>query len=348
MVDYVKEDIEPNFEQIPRGYAQKFAHKFSLNSVAAVPIIQLRNEGRQRDGKGLSDQDQEIAEFLFRNTFATAKQLFDYFEVKTDLAQGIFLKRLNYLVASHILNAFTLHAFDNAKGEFNDALRVYCLDFGGKYLINNFSKGQFYQSITNWYSTDNMRSSQFIAKDLIQTQFFIRLMATLKKNKAPEDLLCNYLINPEYRNPATSEKFTVSAQMELKDQVLKSNVNGAIIDIVYPEEEGSSFRMRMKNTDGVLARGAWHKYFDLSDKTPMYIIVLTNIREQLGFISKTLDNSTSLDLTNVRFISVNDLKDGYLDDEDKFKEIKFQADLKNPDAPKKLMVKGTSLDWFGK
>ena len=104
-LDYVKADIEPDFSEIPMKYAQKFAHKFSYTSVSPIAVVKLREMGRLRNGKGLSMQDQEIAEFLYRNTFATAKQLMDYYEITN---KEEFLGRLNYLVTSHVLNMFTL------------------------------------------------------------------------------------------------------------------------------------------------------------------------------------------------------------------------------------------------
>lgn len=344
-LDYVKADIEPNFSKIPMKYAQKFAHRFSYTSVSPIAVVKLREMGRLRSGKGLSMQDQEIAEFLYRNTFATAKQLMDYYEITN---KDEFLGRLNYLVTSHVLNMFTLHASDNAKGEFDDALKIYCMDFGAKFLITNYSNQNYYQQICNWFSIQNMVSSQLVAKSLIETQMYISLYKTLKHNDNLAGMV-NYIPNREYRDGLDNEKFVMSASLELKDQVLKGNVNSLITDIVYPGEEVTGFRFRVKHLDHIMnGKGdKWKQYFDLSDHKPMFMIILTDPKEQFNYVCKTLYNSTAFDTANVLIATADGVSNGYLDDEGKYFEIKFKKDETNPTTPK-IFSKPVTLDWFGR
>ena len=334
--DYIKAGLEPHFENIPQGYSQKFAHKFTFFNVAPVPIAKWRMLGRQRDGQGFSMEDQQICQFLYTNTFATTNQLLEYFDIEPETKHAeYFERRLTFLVNQHILNSFTLHQYDHAKGDFSDALTIYCLDFGGKFMLANYGDTK---QITNWYSSVNMKSSKFVAESLLLTQFYLRLIKTLKNNNS-EDLLLNYKPDPEYRT--MSEKVVLAAQIDLKANRNTDSVLSLLVDIVMPDEEASGYRDRMKLTDDLLNESdKWKYYFDIDDRKPLYIVMLTKPDEQLDYVVRTMINSTKFNQSSCAFVMSDDLTKGFLDDPGKFKQIM----VKNS----KATVRPGILSFFGK
>jgi len=146
---------------IPADLKQTFENKFTLN-IGKNEIIKMKNNN------AITERDLKIAKFLFQFTFATAEQLHTFLEEESTV--GNIKGRLDKLVKYRILNKFMLGSYEDDRIH-SDAFEVYCMDLGGKYLLSHYSN----EDTTDWYSTVNMKTSEIVGKNLIATEFYIRL-----------------------------------------------------------------------------------------------------------------------------------------------------------------------------
>ena len=337
--NYVTADIEPNFLQIPIRYAQVFDHVFNPNDVSPVAAVKARFENDIRKG-GYTEQDQKIAEFLLTNTFATQKQLISYFNIPAEYIEN-FSKRLKYLVKDRFINSFTLHLNPASVSKFDDELIIYCLDFGGKYVLENF--GDNY--VGDWYSTKNMQSSKLVAKTLMTTQFYIDLQNTIHHNMSDEKasvFLDRYMSTRDL--VLHNDLFTSNAQIDLKF----SNINekSLLLDVVYNGEEGADFRTRIKNISELLHTAKYQQYFDLNNKPPMVILLTANLKEQLPRIMRTISHATKFTTNEFLLLDSSNLGKGFLDDKNKFMSVSWTLDDETNEP--KCIINQVTFNAFGK
>lgn len=349
-IDYVKNDIEPNFlTGIPERYYQKFDHLCSIKSVPPVPVVKYRALGRatERLGrKGYGDSDQAIMEFIYKNTFATARQLYEYmtlyYKTPAVVDKEKFVDRLHQLVHDHILDSFTLRSTQDAMGEFKDALEIFCLDFGAKYILENF--GEDPSSTYSWFSTVNNRSSKIVAKMLTQTEFYVATMRTIKHNRPelkPDDYVKNYISWPKFG--MGTDTFELSGQLDFN--YLTNKTRSLLMDVVYPNEEATYFRKRLKQTDELLHSKKWQRYFDLCLQPPKFIIIVADLQKQLQAIAMSLTNATKFESDEFLLIQAKDLATGFMDDpRGKFYQMRV---VKQEDKPDQLQIGEAKLNWFG-
>lgn len=248
--EYIKKDIGTHFEKIPSTYKQNFRYEFSITGVSKNEIIRLRNSGQ------LTDRDLEISKFLFNHTFATAEQIGAYLDINGDKIRN----RLEDLVKKRVLNSFTLSEFE-MKNANRDALIIYCLDFGGKYLVSNYGG----EDTSDWYSTTNMKGADLIAKDLIVTQFYVNLSKSSQKN------LKYFKSNPQMKvaNKHVSPLFEFGLEVNFMKKYL-------IGEVVFDGEEALSFRDQILKLEELLTTNAWRKYFVDVEEPPLLILIAEN------------------------------------------------------------------------
>lgn len=252
MMDYVKKDIGYHFEKIPTTYRQNFRYQFSVTGVSKNEIIRLRNNGQ------LTDRDVEIAKFLFTHTFATAEQIGNYLNVPGEKIRN----RLEELVKKRVLNSFFLAEVDmKLNNNMRDALIIYCLDFGGKYLVSRYGG----MDTSDWYSTVNMEGADLVAKDLIATEFFVNLYRSCGK------MLVYYTTQPQMKvgNKHVSPSFVCGLDVVFIRKYL-------IGEVVFDGEETIAFRDRILKLEGLLTTNAWRKYFCDVEEPPFLVIVAEN------------------------------------------------------------------------
>lgn len=250
MDEYVKKDIGNHFEQIPTIFKQNFRYQFSVTGVSKNEVIRLRNNGQ------LTDRDVEIAKFLFNHTFATAEQIGDYLNGTGEKIRN----RLEELVKKRILNSFFMSEFEMKQAN-KDALVIYCLDFGGKYLVSNYGG----EDTSDWYSTVNMKGADLVTRDLIATQFYVNLHKSSQKN------LTNFKSNPQMKvaNKHISPLFEFTLDVSFSRKYL-------IGEVVLDGDEALSFRDQVLKLEGLLTTNAWRKYFVDVEEPPMFVIVAEN------------------------------------------------------------------------
>jgi len=249
-IHYVKKDIGTHFEKIPTTYRQIFRYQFSVTGVSKNEIIRLRYNGQ------LTDRDLEITKFLFNHTFATAEQIGLYLDGVGEKIRH----RLEELVKKRVLNSFILAEYDEKMNP-KDALVIYCLDFGGKYLLSNYGG----EDTSDWYSTVNMKGSDLVARDLIATQFYVNLHKSSGKN------LRNFKANPQMKvaNKHVSPLFEFALDVNFSRKYL-------IGEVVLDGDEALSFRDQILKLEGLLTTNAWRKYFVDVEEPPLLVLVAEN------------------------------------------------------------------------
>lgn len=257
------QDVKP----IPNGYKQTFQNKFT-NGIAKNEVIKMKNEGV------LTDRDLEIVKFLFKFKFATLEQIYSYLKQTHWLTQKRVVEndevtetsinsikaRLDKLVQNRILNKFMLSKIEEDRIQ-QDALCIYCLDLGGKFLLTNYSN----EDTTDWYITVNLKASELISKDLFTTQFYLKLLET-----------CGDKIS--YFETSLLRKCDKTNIIPTFEFAL--NYNGAIkyfIGEVSREFDiPVQFNKKIAKLEMLLETNAWKKYYFDSDVKPVLLAFSEN------------------------------------------------------------------------
>lgn len=229
---------------IPADLKQTFENKFTWN-IGKHEIIKMKNNN------ALTDRDVKIAKFLFQFKFATAQQIYKL--LGEDSSKINLKNRLDKLVKYRVLNKFMLSDIEEER-IISDALEIYCLDLGGRFLLANYSN----EDVDDWYTTVNMKTSEIISKNLLVTEFFIRLMQTCP-NK-----IVSFKVEPELR----IGKKTLVPSFEFCMKVNGQNkyfIGEAIREFDFP----IYFRERVAKLESLLMTNAWKKYYYESEQPPI-------------------------------------------------------------------------------
>lgn len=232
---------------VPADLKQTFENKFTLN-IGKNEIIKMKVNNV------ITDRDVKIAKFLFQFKFATAEQIY---KLLGEESSKVNLKnRLDKLVKYRVLNKFMLSDFEEEKIA-PDAFEIYCLDLGGRYLLANYSN----EDTADWYSTINMKTSEIISKNLLITEFFIRVMQT-----CPEKI-AHFKPEPELR--VGKKNVTPSFEMCMK-------VNGQtkyfIGEVVREYDFPVYLREKSVKLESLITTNAWKKYYYDSDSEPILFV----------------------------------------------------------------------------
>jgi len=233
---------------IPADLKQTFENKFTLN-IGKNEIIKMRNNNV------ITDRDIKIAKFLFQFKFATVEQIYKL--LNEDATKVNLKNRLDKLVKYRILNKFKLGAFE-IELSVPDALEIYCLDLGGRYLLAQYSN----EDTSDWLSIVNMKSSEIIAKNLATTEFFLRMLDTCPGK------LSHYKVEPELR--VGKKNIIPSFEMGMK---VNGQMKYFIGEIVRDYDLPIYFRDRILKLESLLTTNAWKKYYYDTDSAPILFVI---------------------------------------------------------------------------
>jgi len=229
---------------IPADLKQTFENKFTLN-IGKNEIIKMKNNNV------ITDRDIKIAKFLFQFKFATAQQIYKL--LGEDSSKINLKNRLEKLVKYRVLNKFMLSGHEEDRIH-SDALEIFCLDLGGRYLLAHYSN----EDTTDWYSTANMKTSEIISKNLLTTEFFIRVMQTCPEKVA------HFKVEPELRVGKKNVVPSFEMCMKINGQ-MKYFIGEAIREYDFPVY----LRERVGKLESLLTTNAWKKYYYDSDTPPI-------------------------------------------------------------------------------
>lgn len=267
---YLKKDYD--ISQIPSGLRQVFRLPFTLN-IGQRELIKSMNSDMIRE------YDLEVAKFLFKLKFATLGQIHSYMSQFDDRKIISLKDRLDKLIQYRVINKFML-AKDVMVSEIQpDALEIYCLDLGGRYLLANYSK----EDTSDWYSTVNMKDSLLINKDLAVVEFYLSL---LKNNK---DKLEYFNIEPNMKMGRTN--IFPSFEFCFNTSGIKSYFIG---EVVREDEFPIEFRERANKLESLLTSRAWEKYYYNIDSAPILFLITDS--DRLAFeVGELVSNTTKLE-----------------------------------------------------
>lgn len=246
---YLKKDEEALLSNIPNDYRQTFRYPFSVASVSKQSVIKLKQD------KTLTERDIKIVHFLFKHTFATALQIETYFAGEYEY-QSI-KNRLDKLVQYRLINQFSLGEIESDRIE-SDALVIYCLDFGGKYLVSHFTN----EDTTDWFSSVNIQGSENVARDLMITEFYLQLMASI-----PEKVE-HFKKNPVMR--AGGANIIPAFEFSYRHGFEKKYIVG---EIVRTGEAFITFKDKIQKTEPLFTTNAWKKYFVDVERPPALFVM---------------------------------------------------------------------------
>lgn len=253
---------------IKKGLKQTFEHDFSHKNISKMAIIKMKNSDI------LTNRDLKIAEFLFKVRFATLNQIHRYL---FDKGKKSNLKaRLDKLVEYNVINRFV---FCDDDRNVKETMQIYCLDIGGRLLLENYST----TDTTEWYSINNMKASNIIGKNLLITEWYIRLIETI-----PEKLVA-FLIEPQL----------MCSKVLLKPEATFSIKNGEegrvhfIVDVIRKEDINEEFQKRVERYESILDTNAWKKYFKNSYESPT-LLILTEEEKNIPEIAQVIYDFTNL------------------------------------------------------
>lgn len=257
-----------DWQVIPADLKQTFQNKFT-NNVAKNEVIKMKNEGV------ITDRDLEVAKFLFKFRFATLNQIHKF--LGQDSSMNSLKSRLEKLVQYRVLNKFMLG--EEEEGHLcPDAFTIYCLDLGGKYLLTHYSN----EDTSDWYVITNMKASEIISKDILATEFYLRL-----KETCPNKLIY-FNLNPELR--VARKNVVPSFEMCLK---INDQNRYFIGEVVRQYDFPLNFRQKAEKIENLLITNAWKKYYYDSDLEPILFIFAENdmVAKESG---KVISETTSI------------------------------------------------------
>ena len=265
-----------SLSQIGEDLKQVFDHDFTLN-VGQREIIKMKN------ADVITDRDLNIAKFMFKFKFATVEQVYKYLTlIGPEEEAGSFnsvRNRLNKLVQYRILNKFMLTNNPTYEKILPDALEIYCLDLGGRYLLANYSK----EDTSDWYSIVNMKGSEIISKNLYVTEFYLSLIETI-----PDKVL---YFNPDPDIRVGKQNIVPSFDMCIEESGNKSYFVGEVVrEFEFPVQ----FREKAYKLESLFVSNAWKKYY-YDSLTPPVLFVFTDNDQSAYEVSKMITEITEMD-----------------------------------------------------
>ena len=250
------------FEELidmPDSYKQVFQNKFTAN-IDKDKIVSEKYEGN------ITDRDVEIVKFLFTCRFATAHQVYEYLRVKNiideNASESSIKIRMDKLISLYrVLNKFMLSSYEAESIE-SDALEIYCLDLGGKFLLHNFSSEPL-EDIRGWRPrTANLKMPHSIFKDLYIATFYTKLVdifgSKLSFFNAYKKVMCD-------KEPMT---FTFDFGVD-NDGEIKYFIG----QIVREAELISKFGEQADKIESLVSGFGWKKYYAETETPPMIFFI---------------------------------------------------------------------------
>lgn len=160
--------------QIGYDYKQCFHHESSqpktMPEYTLVRAFLTESDYEQRASL-------EVLKFLYQFTFATHDQLMRFMAQKGLDTAGLDTL-IQKLLDERKMNLFYLDRLPTDGQTPEDALVIYCMDFGAIAILTHFSNSD----CASWFTTDSVRSSELICKYLSTTEFYLALAAVQGPN----------------------------------------------------------------------------------------------------------------------------------------------------------------------
>lgn len=252
-MEYLKKN--QNLFEIEDHYKQTFVNDFRV-MVSEKEILKMYQD------KKFTDFDVQLSIYIYKFKFITLSQIEKLASIHfpTIPIENI-KKRLSFLVKNRVLNEFMLGEFELDKVA-QGALRIYCLDFGGKYFTEAFTK----HDLSLWNTSANIRGSVIIKQVLISNEFALRVMEV----KGPSNV--SYEKNLEFwtRKQAISPDFEINILNKEEPNKTYSLCGVVATKSDFPLE----IRSTLEKMNQLLKTNAWKKYFLTHDEYPPMLLII--------------------------------------------------------------------------
>lgn len=278
---------------IPSYYKQTFQNRFS-NNISKNQILVERTEDK------ITDRDIEMIQFLAKFRFASAEQVYRMLVIKkaTDIEQSSensIATRLDKLVKKRLVNKFMMDR-DVMPEIHEDALCLYCLDYGGKLLLENYTRDE---SLLGWKPAEaNVCSGEIISSTLGTVEVYLKVLdAVGDKLKSFNTRL---FMGHDKQYVLFPFEFAIEHNMELKY---------FIGDSLSALEVSTKFRTKIDKYDTILSSNAWRKYYPDDANQPMLLFFTEDMMSAEEIARMTTE--TGID----RFrVTTDELMEGPLED----------------------------------
>lgn len=260
---YLKKEKD-GYTIIPDRHYQVFS-KSNFVTVDKKELFIKKEKGE------ITNQDIRILEFLVGRVFATTDQIYEFcrlyglyysnkvvdkFMVDTALSKLTEFYAVNRFYLSDVESP-TLNAIIP-----DDALVCYCLAAGGSHLLANYSNIDTYA----WTCTNNCKVSDMISKELASTQFYLRLLESVKAKLKYYRSQPIYDIVNNHRYITTMASFDCLIESEDERRyVIGYNVK----DYDSP----ASIRETLQGLSVMLKTKTWKKYYQDAARKPNLMII---------------------------------------------------------------------------
>lgn len=276
---YLKKE-KNGYAIIPDGHFQVFS-KSNFVTVDKKELFISKERGE------ITNQDIRILEFLVGRVFATADQIYEYcrlyglyytnkvvdkFMVNTALAK---------LTDSYVINRFYLSDVESPTlNEIipDDALVCYCLAVGGSHLLSNYSNIDTYA----WTCTNNCKISDMISKDIASTQFYLRLLESVKGK------LKYYRCQPIYDVIHNHRFLTIRTSFDCL--IESEDERRYVIGCNFKDYDSpDSIREVLQGVSIMLKTQTWKKYYMDAARKPN-LMIISQSEDTNFFVAQELTN----------------------------------------------------------
>lgn len=254
--------------KIPFGYYQIFEKPFIL-SVNDIQIVKMKDEGI------ITKSDLEIVRFVYENHFLSERQLI---LLAKEFGKGLTKTQVKRLLELRLLNRFNLSRRED--DDFTPSgLVVYCLDIGGKYLLEKYSN----ENVINWTTADAMMDSGLVAKKLIAGEFKVALL------KGLSDKITHHRSHPKLK--LKRDTFVPSGELQLKNDLMLINF---LLQVVTINDYPTQLREIVDNYSYLLETHAWKKYYFEVNEAPT-LFFLTDTVDTALLVGRLMQQNTEIE-----------------------------------------------------
>ena len=245
-----------------------------LTNIVTDEVVKMRHSG------AITETDLAVIKFVFKYTFITAEMVRDMYY--PDASVEAIEAKMESLVKGRFLNKFYLS--NEERDDFpDDAFPIYCMDYAGKALLNNYGDVEDSFAIEKWTSASVLMSSARISSKLISANFYAKLVKNCKEN------LVYLKVSPTYRK----QKNPITPAFEF---CLNSN-GGKKYFIGLTAREVSlipHFRDMASKIEDFICSNLWAKIFhDGGNSHPVVIVIADNDLVALE-AAKIISSATSI------------------------------------------------------
>lgn len=252
--------------EIPAQLKQVFHHEYKAN-VSMDAIAKMYASGQ------LTTRDLKIVELIFNMQCVTPSQVARYLNESVGAIQA----RMDKLINSRVLNKFILT--DNLNERINPLMfQVYCLDFGGKYLLENYST----LPAEEWMSSHVLKDSEWVKKHLLSMELLLTLFSF---------------------ETAQVEYFKSDSRMRYGRTTLRTHFEFALKDVyerayfigevVSSKDLPYELRGKIQKYEELLMGNAWKKVFYDAVQPPALILICES-DEQAKEVGLLITQTTDL------------------------------------------------------